>query len=146
MAQSVDTVRRPHLKRHGFAVGAYVLATFGVQALSHFVVNTDHYAAITWLRDQPIFPLGVLSMLIQGFVLSVLHSRTTGTRGSLGHALTFAWLAGAYLVSYPALAEPAKYAVPATGSWIGVEAVAGFAQFTIYGILLGLADRGGPPR
>ena len=127
--------------RHLLSVLAFVLATFLTQAASHFGVNAEHYRAVAHLRAQPIFPLGILAMLIQGSVLSYLYDRTRFARQSVQGAIQFAWLAGGFLVSYIALAEAAKYRVPQIGSWIAVEAIAGFAQFTIYGILLGLIHR-----
>ena len=93
------------------------------------------------MRKDPIFPLGILSMLIQGSVLAYLYARVTGPRRSAAGAISFAWMSGAILVSYIALAEAAKYQVPSIASWILVEGIAGFVQFSIYGILLGLVYR-----
>lgn len=129
------------MKKHGLAVLAFVVATFGTQAASHFIVNADHYASVPYLREQPIFLLGVLAMLIQGSVLSYLYSRMAGSGSSIPSALGFAWLAGGFLVSYTAFAEAAKYTVPAVPSWVTVEAVAGFVQFSLYGVALGLIYR-----
>jgi len=131
------------MSRHLLSVLAFILATFVTQAASHFGVNAEHYRAVAHLRAEPIFPLGMLAMLIQGSVLSYLYVRTRFARHSVRDAVLFAWLAGGFLVSYIALAEAAKYRVPQIGSWIAVEAIAGFAQFTIYGILLGLIHRQG---
>ncbi len=128
--------------RYVLPVVAFVVATFATQAVSHFVINADHYASVPYLRDEPIMPLGVLAMLVQGGILSYLFARL-GWR-SIADALRFAWLAGAFLLSYMALAEAAKYDVPAVGSWIGVEASAGFVQFTLYGLALGLVCRPRP--
>jgi hypothetical protein len=127
------------MKKHVLAVLAYIAATFITQATSHFVVNAGHYASAAHLRPEPIFPLGVLSMLIQGSIFSYLYSRLA--RRSVFAALRFAWLVGGILLSYIALAEAAKYSVPAIGSWIAVEALAGFVQFTFYGALLGFVYR-----
>ena len=44
----------------------YLVATFVVQATSHFAINRAHYASVTFLRAEPIFVLGILSMLLQG--------------------------------------------------------------------------------
>ncbi len=129
------------MSRHLLSVLAFVLATFLTQAVSHFGVNAEHYRAVAHLRAEPIFPLGIVAMLIQGSVLSYLFVHTRLPRHGLGDAVLFAWLPGAFLVSYIALAEAAKYRVPQIGPWIAVEAIAGFAQFTIYGILLGLIHR-----
>ncbi len=56
-------------------------------------------------------------------------------------AVRFAWLVGAFLVSYIALGEAAKYNVPSIPSWIAVEVGVGFVQFTLAGLFLGLAHR-----
>jgi hypothetical protein len=44
-------------------------------------------------------------------------------------------------VSYIALAEPAKYAVPNVATWVMVEVVAGAVQYTLVGLALALAHR-----
>lgn len=129
------------MKKHVLAALAYVAATFITQATSHFVINTDHYASVTHLRKEPIFPLGALSMLIQGGALSYLYTRTVGAGHSILDAVKFTWLVGGMLVSYIAFAEAAKYSVPAVVPWITVEVGAGFVQFTLYGVLLGFLYR-----
>lgn len=129
------------MKKHMLSVLAYAVATFITQAVSHFIVNADHYASVTFIRKETIFPLGIFSMLIQGSILAYLYPRTMGARRSIADACKFAWLAGGILVSYIALAEAAKYSVPSVPSWVTVEAVAGFVQFTFYGVLLGIVHR-----
>jgi hypothetical protein len=130
-----------NMNRHALTVLAYLVATFATQAVSHFGVNAGHYAEVPFLRPEPIFPLGVASMLIQGAALSVLFAGRASERRTGRDALGFAWLAGSVLVSYIALAEAAKYGVPSAGRWISVEIAAGFAQFTVFGALLGLIHR-----
>ncbi len=129
------------MRNHILAVLAYVLASFATQAVSHFGVNAEHYAAVTYLRAQPLFALGILALLIQGSIMTYLYARLPGAGHSIGHAVFFAWLVGGILVSYEALAEAGKYSVPAVGSWIAVEVVAGLVQFTLYGALLGWVHR-----
>jgi hypothetical protein len=79
-------------------------------------------------------------MLIQGTALSSLYARSQWARSSMLSSLQFGWLVGVFLVSYLALAEAAKYTVPAVLPWLGTEIAVGFVQFTIYGALLGLLD------
>lgn len=129
------------MKKHLLAVLAFIVATFATQAVSHFVVNADHYASVAYLRKDPIFALGVLAMFIEGSILAYLYTQTAGSVRSIAGAVKFAWLTGAFLVSYIALAEAAKYSVPALVPWIAVETEAGIVQFTIYGVLLGLVYR-----
>src|SRR6266516_2146329 len=134
------------MRKHLLAVLAYVVATFATQAASHFGVNAGHYAVATYLLAQPIFTLGVLSMLIQGRLMAYLYAQLPPSERSIRHAILFAWLTGGILVSYEALAEAAKYSVPSVTSWIAVEVAAGFVQFTLYGALLGWVYRARVPQ
>jgi hypothetical protein len=129
------------MKRHVLTVLAFVVATFGTQAPSHFAVFADHYAAVTYIRKETLFQFGVLAMLIEGVVLSVLYTRLAGGKSTTKSALGFSWLMGTFLVSYTACAEAAKYMVPSVASWIAVELAVGLVQFTIFGLLLGLIYR-----
>lgn len=128
--------------KHILAVIGYIAATFATQATSHFLLFAQHYSAVPYIKGDPIFALGFLSMIVQGSVLSVVFARSRFSGKSVFHSVVFAWLFGAFLVSYIGLAEAAKYAVPSVPSWIGVELLVGSAQFTIAGILLGLSHRG----
>jgi hypothetical protein len=129
------------MKRHVLTVLAFVVATFGTQAPSHFVIFADHYAEVTYIRKETLFQFGVLAMLIQGVVLSVLYARFDGGKSMTKSALGFSWLMGAFLVSYSAFAEAAKYMVSSVASWIAVELAVGSVQFTLFGLLLGLIYR-----
>jgi hypothetical protein len=116
---------------------AYVVSTFAVQATSHFAINRGHYAAVPFLRTEPVFALGLLAMIIQGALLTYFYSRHAGTAGGWKRGWAFGVTAGAFFVSYSVLAEPAKYTVPSIPSWMLVEGVAGFVQFSLFGVALG---------
>jgi hypothetical protein len=116
---------------------AYVVCTFVVQATSHFGINREHYAAVTFLRPEPIFALGLLSMFLQGVLLTYLYLRHTSPAVGWKRGWLFGLASGAFFVSYSVLAEPAKYPVPSVPSWMLVEAGAGFFQFSLFGLALG---------
>jgi hypothetical protein len=122
-------------------VAAYVAATFGVQGASHFGVNAAHYAGVDMMRADPVIPLGITSMLIQGVTFAVLFPRFRDPARPVLSAVWFSWAIGGFLASYIALGEAGKYDVPSIPAWIAVEAVAAFAQFTVFGVLLGLVHR-----
>ena len=117
---------------------AYVLATFAVQAVSHFAINAEHYRSIPIMRAQPIFFLGVLSMLIQGTVFGFLFPIFDRGPSRIRSGLLFSWILGGFLASYIVLAEPGKYEISSVASWVRVELVAAAAQFTLFGLLLSL--------
>src|SRR5229473_5137320 len=77
------------MKKYLLAVLAYVVATFGTQAVSHFAVNAQHYASVTYLRKEPIFAFGVLVMFVQGSVLAYLYTQTVGSVRSVAGAVRF---------------------------------------------------------
>jgi hypothetical protein len=126
------------LKQSILGVAAYVFATLSVQMLNHFVINKQHYAAVSFLRAEPIFPLGILTTFVQGTILVWLFPRVRGNGSAYVEGIKFALVIGAFLGSYMILGEPAKYVVPSVASWMAVEAVASFLQFLLFGILLGL--------
>src|SRR5258708_24809247 len=63
-----------HIKKHILSTLAYMVGTFAVQATSHFAINREHYASVSFIRPEPIFALGALSMVLQGGILSWLYS------------------------------------------------------------------------
>jgi hypothetical protein len=130
------------MRRHILSVLGYIVATFVTQAASHFVIFAQHYATISYLKAEPIFALGFTTMIIQGSVLSYVFANSRFAGRSLMDAVRLAWLFGAFLVSYIALGEAAKYSVPSIPSWIAVEAGVGFVQYALAGIFLGFAHRG----
>ncbi len=70
-------------------VVAYVIATFGVQGASHFAINADHYAAISIMRPDPVIPMGVGSMLIQGTIFALLFPTFNAGGSTIRNALVF---------------------------------------------------------
>jgi hypothetical protein len=125
--------------KHVLSVLAYVIASFVTQALSHFVIFAAHYREIAFSRPDPIFALGIASMLIQGTVISLIFAHTAWASQGVAKAILYALMIGAILVSYEALAEAAKYAVPHIVSWIAVEIASGTVQFALVGVGLWLA-------
>lgn len=116
---------------------AYVIVTFAVQGASHFLINADHYAGISIMRPEPILPLGMATMVIQGLLFALLYPAFSRS-GTIREAVVFSWAVGAFLASYIVLGEAGKYAVPEIGPWIVVEVSAAAVQYTVFGLLLGL--------
>lgn len=130
------------MRAHLLSVLGYVVATFGVQGTSHFAINAAHYSALPHMRAEPLVAFGILSMLIQGSVLSWAYSRSAAYERGLAGALAASWALGLVIVSYIALAEFGKYEVPGFASWAATETGAGAVQFTFAGMLLYLAHHG----
>ena len=125
------------MRVHLLSVLAFVVVSFAVQALSHFVINAQHFASVGFLRAEPIIALGLLVMVVQGAIMSLaLAAWRAIPRPIDGVAVSGAF--GAFLVAYIALVEPSKYVVPSVAGWFAVELAAGAVQFAVFGLLLGL--------
>lgn len=120
---------------------AYVISTFAVQGASHFAINADFYAGLPHMRPEPVLPMGLTAMLIQGTLFALLFPAFNRGPNTLRNALVFSWAIGAFLASYITLGEAGKYAIPSIPAWIAIEGSAAFAQFTVFGLLLGLIHR-----
>lgn len=132
--------------RMAVTVIAYALTTFAVQGTSHFALNADHFAAIPIMRAEPMIPLGIASMVIQGLIFAWLYPVYANGASTIRRGIGFSSLIGGFLASYIVLGEVGKYAIPSVSSWILVEAGAAFAQFTLFGVWLGLIHRSAPAR
>lgn len=124
-------------------VVAYMVATFGVQGASHFAINASHYAGISIMRADPIIPMGLASMVIQGLIAAWLFPTFNRGQRPIRNGIVFSCALGAFLASYIVLGEAGKYSIPSIGSWIAIEGSAALVQFVVFGILLGLIHRRG---
>lgn len=120
---------------------AYIFATFAVQAVSHFVIASAHYKSITIMRPEPVVALGFLATIVQGLIFAVLFPLFNRSGSTTRNALFLSWAVGMFLLSYIALAEPAKYQIASIATWSGVETASAAIQFTLFGLLLGFIHR-----
>ena len=120
---------------------AYIVATFGVQGVSHFGINASHYAGIPIMRPEAIIPLGVASMVVQGLIFAWLFPMFNHGPNAIRNGIVFSCAVGAFLASYIVLGEAGKYSIPSIRSWIVVEGSASLVQFVVFGIFLGLIHR-----
>ena len=127
------------MRAHLLTIAGYIVSTLLIQGMSHLWINKAHYAALPFNRAEPVFALGIASMIVQGAILSFVYSRSKTANGSLVAALAMAWLFGAFLASYIALALPGEYQVPSVPAWFLIEASAAAIQFTLIGLGLWLA-------
>ena len=126
------------MTKHILSIFAFMLVTFGVQGLSHFVINKSHFDAVGFLRPEPIIALGFLVMILQGGAMSIALHGWKGSNVTLVDALLVAFVFGIFFISYTAFSEPAKYTVPSVFAWARIEITAGVIQFGISGFLFGL--------
>ena len=141
----VATSQKTNMRFYALATLAFVIASFIVQASSHFAINTGHYAAIEFMRKDQIVELGIFTMLLQGAILAYFYPFFYQSGAPVLQGLKYGLLMGLFLGSYITLVEPAKYAAPSVSEWIVVEGMVSLAQFSLYGVLVGLIyDKSSP--
>ena len=117
---------------------AYVAIVFALGFLWHLVVFKNLYRrlAIYTRLDEPIIPLGLLSMLIQGAVLAYLYPQVVDIRGSVLDGVAFSLLMGLFLASSAVIAEVAKQRVTSLRIWFVVESLYYLIQFLLVGLAI----------
>ncbi|MBI2513379.1 MAG: DUF1761 domain-containing protein [Opitutae bacterium] len=127
------------LLKYLYAALAYTGVTFALAAPWHFVLFPDLYHSFRlYNRAEPIVPLGLLSMLIQGVVLALLYPRWYRGGSPLAEGVKFGLLLGLFLFSVSTLANAAKIEVTGLGRFVGVQAIFHFLQFALAGAAIGL--------
>lgn len=128
--------------RKGFwgATLGYVVVTMGLGMVWHFVWFHDVYHRLgIYNRPEPIIPLGLLSMLIQGPILAYLYPSYYRAGHPVSQGIKYGLLMGLYLYSVSTLANAAKILVTSLPLWLGIQALFHAIQFVLVGIIIGLA-------
>jgi hypothetical protein len=117
---------------------AYVAITFALGFIWHLMVFKDLYRrlAIYTRLDEPIIPLGLFSMLIQGAVLAYLYPQVVDIQGSVFEGIRFCLLMGLFIASSAVIAEAAKQRVTSLRIWFVVESLYYLIQFSLAGLAI----------
>ena len=130
-------------KKFWLGLAAYVVPTFALGFLWHLVAFAPQYHALQIYRPDLSFPLGVLSMLIQGSILSWLFPKIMGNAGQswLWQGLKFGLLVGLFAWSYSTAAVAAKNAMTSVPLFLELETGFTVLHYAIVGPLIALAHR-----
>ncbi len=123
--------------KHILSVIAFIIVSFAVQGLNHFVINAEYYEGIDFARPEPVMALGFLTMIVQGAILTLALGHIVPLGARIKDGLMVSLSFGLFLGFYIAFAEPAKYAAPSIPAWIMTEGLASMIQFVLFGFMLG---------
>lgn len=127
------------MKKYGLAVLAYVVCTFLIAAPWHLVLFKPVYDELAiFTRQEPLIPLGLISMLMQGLVLSYLYPLFSQGRHSVKTGASFGLLMGVLLASSAVFAEAGKQNVTSLSTWLVLESVYYLFQFAMVGAVIGV--------
>jgi hypothetical protein len=124
-------------KKFWMSFFAYIALTFACAVTWHLLLFKDYYLSVG-MRKEPLMYLGVLSMIIQASVLSLLYPRFYRGGDPVKEGARFGFAMGLFLASFAALADAGKFDLGSPVAWILHEGTVTLVQFTLAGILIAL--------
>jgi hypothetical protein len=124
----------------------YILATFSYVVLSfaiaypwHLVWFHDLYVELgAFTRVEPIVPLGVLTIVIQGAVIAYFYPFWYRGGHPVWAGIRYSLLIGLLIYTVMGFATAAKFEISPVSTFLAYHTVFQFLQFTISGAALGL--------
>ena len=129
------------LKKIALGTAAYAAVTFPLAVVWHVMLFKSRYEAFGYFAGEPNFQLGLLTILIQGAILSWLYPRVRFAGSGPRRGLKLALAIGVFFWTSHVLAFVAKQAVSDAWLFVAMETVYLALQFGIFGVLIGLIYR-----
>lgn len=128
-------------RRFALAWLGYVLATFAGGAVWHLLFFQAKYVELQIFTriEDPVIPLGLSAIVIQGAILAYLYPRVSRWQNPAIEGVRFGLLVGALFATSAVLAEAAKNYVASLGTWVVLEGSYYLLQFALSGLVIGLA-------
>jgi hypothetical protein len=127
------------MKKLGLFVLAYFVITMAWAYPWHLIWFHDLY--VSWgavQRAQPIIPLGMVAILIQGAVIGHLYPYYCNGDSSIIQGVTFSLIIGLMVYTVMGFATAAKFQIEPITQFLLYHTVFQTVQFTLTGIALGL--------
>jgi hypothetical protein len=117
--------------------------TFVLGFAWHLLLFAPQYDALKVYRADLIFPFGLLSMAVQGLILSWLFPRLAPTLGAtwLRQGLVFGLGVGLFAWSYSTIAVAAKHVMTSVPLYLALETGFTALHYAVVGPLIALAHR-----
>jgi hypothetical protein len=120
-----------------FGTLAYTLITFPLAVIWHVVLFEEKYRSFGYFDGDPSFALGLLTIVVQGFILSLLYPFVRFSDKGIARGIKYSLLIGIFFWTSHVLAFVAKQAVDDAISFVVMESFYLLLQFGIYGIFIG---------
>lgn len=139
-APAVPGLTAPRMQPGPITYGtlAYTLVTFPLAVVWHVVLFKALYMGFGYFEGEPNFALGLLTIVLQGLVLSWLYPRVTLAGTGAARGLKYALIAGLFFWTSHVLAFVAKQTMDEPLVFVVMESFYLLLQFGIYGVLVGL--------
>lgn len=127
------------MKKRILAILAYMLPTFPLGFFWHLTIFADYYKSLEVYREDVIIPFGIVSMLIQGVIWSLIYERLFSGESIVKGAMKFAALAFPLAWSFLVLAVGAKHPMSSVGGFLAIETAFILVQYAIVSPLIAAA-------
>jgi hypothetical protein len=123
---------------------AYLLPTFPLGYFWHLKTFKPHYDRLAIYRPQPVIPLGLASMVVQGLLYAWVYPRLFDTSPDawMASAMQFAAVFGLLAWSLAVLPVAAKNRMASVSAFLRLETAFTVLQYAIVSPLIALAWRG----
>ena len=122
---------------------AYTVCTFSLAVGWHVLLFKERYESFGYFEGEPDFLLGLLTIVLQGILLSTLFPMLKSEGTPFRRGIKFALITGAFFWTSHVLAFVAKQKVPGVLTFIGMETAYLLLQFGLFGLIIGVIHRGG---
>jgi hypothetical protein len=126
-------------KKIVMATVSYVVLTMAVAYPWHMIWFHDLYVNLgAYTRAEPIIPLGMLSMLVQGIVIAYLYPFFYHGGNPIFQGVIFSLIMGLVVYSVMGFAMAAKIDINPISTYLYYNAIFQFIQYLVTGIALGI--------
>ena len=117
---------------------AYTIVTFPLAVIWHVVLLEEKYIQFGYFEGEPSLLLGLLAIVIQGFVMSLLFPLVRLSGKPIVRGLKFSLIVGVFFWTSHVIAFVAKNAVESSVAFALMESFYLILQFGVFGICIGL--------
>lgn len=130
------------MRRHIFAVLAYLVPTFALGFVWHLVLFQSYYDALGVYRRDIIIPFGFLSMLIQAAIFAWVYEKAFASAGGalLARALRYGLVGAVLSWSFTTLAVTAKNVMASVPDYLLIETAFTIVQWALVAPLTVMAS------
>ncbi len=130
-----------NVKKLILGTAAYTVCTFSLAVGWHVLLFEERYEAFGYFEGEPDFLLGLLTIVLQGVLLSALFPMLKAEGTSFRRGFRFALITGAFFWTSHVLAFVAKQKVPEVSAFIWMETAYLLLQFGLFGLIIGAIHR-----
>ena len=120
---------------------AYTICAFSLAVGWHVLLFKERYESFGYFEGEPDFLVGLLSIVLQGFLLSTLFPMLKTGDSSFRRGIQFAFITGAFFWTSHVLAFVAKQQVAGTAAFVLMETLYLALQFGVFGLCIGFIHR-----